>query len=123
MFSRSISVILVLYALIGLYIAVSSDSINQGVIIALAFSCVPLITAIALWRQHRITLLPGMLWFYWQILRNVATDILPLIRPITLSFTLEINQQIYLFDAFALIMALILSYFFMVRRNNQGELP
>lgn len=110
---KVMSIILALYALIGFLVLFLSDlaSFVAGFICLILFVVIPASSAYGVWTKNRYAFILAIILFSFQSIRALDYDgLIPLIRPITVSFpyTSFIDQRVYLIDYFAITMVIFL---------------
>lgn len=113
------SIILIIYALIGIAITVFIEPNNNSIIGLIVyitlFILVPCYGAYAAWYQKRIGLIICTLLFIAQSIRSIGDESwLPYFPPISLGFPVGdfANGQGYLIDLFAIFMVALLAWLF-----------
>lgn len=122
---KVMSIILALYALIGILVILLNDlgPFVTSLICFILFVVIPASSAYGVWVQNRYAFVLAIVFFSFQSIRALSHNgLIPIIRPITVSFphTSFIDQQVYLIDYFAITMVIILATLLrQLTKNNE----
>jgi len=124
------SIILILFALIGVVVMFTFDFNSHFAVFfcLLCYVCIPMYGAYGCWNKRRLAISVALVFFLSQMVREMGYEIaLPHISPITILYSMENltdAKGVYI-DLFALGMVLLLSWLLYLiavhnRQNNNA---